>query len=838
MASRLLSVILVAVLTATACGRAPTSQRPGGGDAPPSVQRVQGRIVLPPDSSLNPSSLQVWTAWDGVQPAQDGTFSILANTGGAQLFAVSNPQNEVVLLGHLGFSDQLEINADTTTVSLLMVAVPPAYRPTRETARAAYQLIVQQPFFPDLRDAVAAQIQQGRLDPAASPLRDALLRALPPFWDLVSSSQYPPLPPYPASSQRARRQAVDPSDMVSGLLVEDEDTDRDGDPSTHSFTVHNYSPLSAVLWYRAHNTVRLLGIVLPRTGWGVIEAFTGAVAWPNSQDITVPIGSPPPSNYELFASMFALRGATEHAASRLQPSDPYVAFGYITDVFVGFLLPLILQLIGPGIDMLDRGADADELGTCYAQFVAGAIPATVQTFITRTFQAGSSPSDAAAVLFYILELFGGPFQPLVSCLLNYLVVEALEQAAQRALGELIGKGFLKLLTKVADVTALTLNIPWMLSAAALRHVAAGWTITPQRTAVRWLFAGDGFGIAATDSSQSQQRPVVVVPGSARTAANDGDVLIVWISGRGTIRLTPDRAGVWGRLDAACISPDGRRIAVAGTISGAVPQQAVYWTNTMASVGDLNRPLLYRWTEALGCSWVGGTLYVAGRGYTEDRSGPHGVLWTDGFPTTVVRPQDVLNIRTCAYTPLVELHDVDSRGRVAGFWQGWVDLGQGLGCRQTFRVFIGTPGSYTVSPPVVNYSERSGFGERVRMSSQGHVVFRARVDDSWRGYLWNSNTGQLVELPLEPSGISADGSRIVGWVRGDLVDHGVLWENGRLSRIDEIFRPFLRQQDFLGSARGISADGRFIVATGIPAGYRSQWMALLDLNIARSSHARK
>jgi hypothetical protein len=77
----------------------------------------------------------VWTAWDAVEPAQNGAFSILANTAGAQLFAVSNPQNEVVLLGHLGFNDQLEINADTTTVSLLMVTVPPAYRPTRETAR-------------------------------------------------------------------------------------------------------------------------------------------------------------------------------------------------------------------------------------------------------------------------------------------------------------------------------------------------------------------------------------------------------------------------------------------------------------------------------------------------------------------------------------------------------------------------------------------------------------------------------------------------------------------------------------------------------------------------------
>jgi hypothetical protein len=833
---RILSAVLVTLLFATACGRAPTSQTPGGGGTFPSVQRVQGRIVLPPGSPLTPSSLRVWTAWDAVEPAQNGTFSILANTAGAQLFAVSNPQNEVVLLGHLGFNDQLEINADTTTVSLLMVTVPPAYRPTRETARAAYQLILQQPFFPSLRDAVAAQIQQGRLDPAASPLRDALAAALPAFWQLVSSPQYPALPPYTASSQRVRRQAVDPGDIVSGLLVEDEDTDRDGDPSTHSLTVHNYSPLSAVIWYKTPNTVGLLGIVLPRTGWGIIEAFTADVAWPNSQDVTVRIGSPPPDRYELFASMFGLKPATPHAASRLQPSDPYVALGVFTDTFVGMLLPVILQLIGPGLDMLSRGSNTDELVQCYAQFAFASIPQAVQTFITSTFAAGSSPSNAVGVLVYILELLGGPFQPFASCLLNYLVVEGLERAAQRALGELIGKGFLKLLVKAGDVAALALNIPWMASAATLRHVAAGWTITPQRTAVRWLFEGGPIAVAATDSSQSQQAPVVVVPGSQRTATGDGSVPIVWISGRGIIRLSQDRTGVWSRLDGACVSSDGRRIAVVGARSGSFPPEAIYWTNTAASVGVLNRPPSYDSTDAKGCSWVGGTLYVAG--YAGINYVHHGVLWTDGFPTTVVRPQD-LGIRTwCAYSPWVELHDVDSRGRVAGFVRYYEEQGQGRDCRETLRLFTGPPGTYTLSPPLVNNDLRVA---RMRMSSQGHVVIRADID-GWKGYLWNSNTGQLVELPFEATGISADGSRIVGervdYMDGRYVFNVLLWENGRISRIDEIFQPFLRQGDSLLRAGGMSADGRFIAGGGIPAGHRVGWVALLDLNIARSSRARK
>jgi hypothetical protein len=130
---------------------------------------------------------------------------------------------------------------------------------------------------------------------------------------------------------------------------------------------------------------------------------------------------------------------------------------------------------------------------------------------------------------------------------------------------------------------------------------------------------------------------------------------------------------------------------------------------------------------------------------------------------------------------------------------------------------------------------------VRMSSQGHVVIRANID-GWKGYLWNSNTGQLVELPFQATGISADGSRIVGW-RVDYIDgrgvfNALLWENGRISSIDEIFQPFLRQGDRLGRAGGISADGRFIAGGGIPAGQRIEWVALLDLNIARSSRARK
>jgi len=96
------------------------------------------------------------------------------------------------------------------------------------------------------------------------------------------------------------------------------------------------------------------------------------------------------------------------------------------------------------------------------------------------------------------------------------------------------------------------------------------------------------------------------------------------------------------------------------------------------------------------------------------------------------------------------------------------------------VFTGTPGSYTVSLPLVRDPGSPDWWsvDRVSMSSQGHVVFRAYVG-RWTGYLWKSNTGQLVELPFEAYRISADGSWIVGWVPANQGSYGVLWENGRL-----------------------------------------------------------
>ena len=199
------------------------------------------------------------------------------NSEGSQLILILNQQERLVAASFRPFSEALEINPDTTAAALLMFLVPPAYRPTPEGSRQAYILLRQQEFFHPLRQAIVEQLKTlGYIDPNASPLSDILASTIQPLWALVSSPDYPLLPPDAVPSQGIRGLSVEPGTVQSYLQIYDEDEDRDGNPATNEIVVSHYAPTMAGLVYLpAAPTARNFSLIGPRTGWGVIEAFTG-----------------------------------------------------------------------------------------------------------------------------------------------------------------------------------------------------------------------------------------------------------------------------------------------------------------------------------------------------------------------------------------------------------------------------------------------------------------------------------------------------------------------------------------------------------------------------------
>jgi hypothetical protein len=140
MSKRLLSVVLVAVLTATACGRAPTSQTPGGGDRPSTAREVQGTLTLPPQASVQLGDLRVVTAYSESAISQTGqgtgNFTAVTNQGALQLLIARTAPDRLVLLGHSGVTDTTEINSRTTAEALVFLN-PVLFPDSVEQARNA-----------------------------------------------------------------------------------------------------------------------------------------------------------------------------------------------------------------------------------------------------------------------------------------------------------------------------------------------------------------------------------------------------------------------------------------------------------------------------------------------------------------------------------------------------------------------------------------------------------------------------------------------------------------------------------------------------------------------------
>lgn len=812
-------IIITALLLLAITGCSGSGSRGDqGGATPPGVQQVSGRVSLPPGSAISPSSLQIWTAWDEAQIRQDGSFTLLASTAGAQLFSVNDPQDRVVLLGHHGFGGQLELNVETTAVSMLMLLVPPAYRATPEAMGAAYRLIVQQPFFPALRDAVAEQIRRsGALDPSASPLREALENVAGPFWQLVTSDRYPSAPGGQGTGGVGAQQVI-PQQSQNGLLVEDEESDEDNDPSTHMLTVYNYSPASGYFWYQPRYEGRFgeprpLGLALPNGGVDLLTLLRPLAGQPlfppNVQEGLVRLPSPPPPGYGLFASMLGALPPDEETRRLLQNHPEHLEYylgGVVLDIFVGYVLNLILQLIGPGTELIFYRGQFTDLEQCTVRQIYNLIPQSARDALSRaaTFGGSIPAGDLFRILLDVAVAITGTLAKSVTdCLIDVLVAPVYKKAVEKGLAKLGKKLLAELVTKFADVPAVVVNAGWLQATYVTRRMLVHWAVLPERRPVRWIAPGIFYALAVKEVGN---RRIVLAGGSTNNQP------FVWSKDLGVLALSPQQGSVRG----VCISDDGDLAAVGELRNGAQAFQWIRWKNRKTSFQTLPSGGATSGNVAYACAWAGTTLHVVGRTAPEF---PFATHWINGEIAVRTRWES-----RCP-NGMIFLDIAETGLRYVGAVGVWHPEPQGSNdpnsCRELRRhLFVRDGGGTRIV--VEDTGGRQVYPHWARISRDGSRIVGRYM--SGQGFLLSSPFSSQLPLPGTPLDVNG------GYVAGQLGNRAYRWQGGA-ELLDDLFQGQMGGEGrSLIGAYGVSEDGRFMAGVGSISG--QQWAFLADTRLAR------
>jgi|GEM_PF-2674866 len=358
MSKRLLSVVLVAVLTATACGRAPTSQTPGGGDRPSTAREVQGTLTLPPQASVQLGDLRVVTAYSESAISQTGqgtgNFTAVTNQGALQLLIARTAPDRLVLLGHSGVTDTTEINSRTTAEALVFLN-PVLFPYSVEQARNVLRILHERNILAPVQSAVEQQLAtSGSISITSDPLRTALSNAYSQIYQLVRSGVF-------ASGQRAsaraatqqpqqkpsaRRAAITPQEDQSGIRV----TDGDDPPDdvTYNVLFLNYRRRNLVV---ARQTVYTDGttsnwecphLLRPKPSLSFGSLLTGEYFEPSSLQLSLPADPQRVSEIRVEVLGIGFRRPSPPRSAPLLCA----ANAILWDVLMEFLLPTIATFLG------------------------------------------------------------------------------------------------------------------------------------------------------------------------------------------------------------------------------------------------------------------------------------------------------------------------------------------------------------------------------------------------------------------------------------------------------------------------------------------------------------
>jgi len=501
MSKRLLSVVLVAVLTATACGRAPTSQTPGGGDRPSTAREVQGTLTLPPQASVQLGDLRVVTAYSESAISQTGqgtgNFTAVTNQGALQLLIARTAPDRLVLLGHSGVTDTTEINSRTTAEALVFLN-PVLFPHSVEQARNVLRILHERNILAPVQSAVEQQLAtSGSISITSDPLRTALSNAYSQIYQLVRSGVF-------ASGQRAsaraatqqpqqkpsvRRAAITPQEDQSGIRV----TDGDDPPDdvTYNALFLNYRGRAVAI---AHQAVYNDGTTSnwqcptflrgkPSLSYGSL--LTGEYSEPSSLQLSLPADPQRVSEIRVEVLGMGFRRPSPQRSAPLLCA----ANAILWDVLMEFLLPTIatfLGIVGNTAEIFAVSRDEELYAAIidWAGAVANLVPDILEALANGNIP---SPTDMGRLLTTSIRV-------LVDTPAGMRLLEVmLDRLARRGFAGLAAQAVTRALTRlnvvllVLQLAEYVYNMSELGTAWLQSRGVEKWTITPPQSPPRFYF---------------------------------------------------------------------------------------------------------------------------------------------------------------------------------------------------------------------------------------------------------------------------------------------------------------------------------------------------------------
>ncbi len=501
---RLLSTVLALALTATACGRAPTSQVPGGGDRPSTAREVQGTLTLPPGARVQLGDLQVVTAYSESTVSQTGqgvgNFTAVTNQGALQLLVARTAPDRLVLLGHSGVSDTTEVNSRTTAEALIFLN-PVLFPSSVEQARNVLRILHERNILAPVQSAVEQQLaSSGSIMITSEPLRTALSNAYSQIYQLVRSGVF-------ASTQRAstrvaaqqqqpkpsaRRAAITPQEDQSGVRV----TDGDDPPDdvTYNVLFLNYRRRAVQIAYQSvygDGTTSdwrcpPMAMVRGKPSLSFGSLLTGEYFEPSSVQLSLP--ADPQRVREIRIEVLGM-GFRRPSPPRSAPLG-CAANPIIWDIFMEMLVGVIAAALGVAGNTIARVGDPQNDAELLAAIVdwAGAVFSLVPDVIEALANGNiPSPTDLGRLLSTSLRvLVDTPAgRHLLEVILERLARRGFTGIAAGAVRRLLER--LNVVLLVLQLAELVYNLAELGTAWLGSRGVEEWTVTPPQSEPRFYF---------------------------------------------------------------------------------------------------------------------------------------------------------------------------------------------------------------------------------------------------------------------------------------------------------------------------------------------------------------
>jgi hypothetical protein len=412
---------IAAGLTATfllqACGGGSTTLTPqprstATSSAPVAgTTRQSGTVVLPPGVSVAPSALTVTNSVAKATPSANGSFALIAYSGGPQFTLVSDAQGNPVLAGFLGPNSTTLDSLSTAKLfayfAAALYSLPSPYREQMVDA------IATAPGFGAVQNAIVAALQS---NPAGLASNQGVTSALTTFVTALYA------PANPSNAARLLREAaaargrldvlVQPSTAQSGITTINDFPDGVHFMNTYRraaeafFDQDSYvdqdgtripMPVQDVTAPQQIPAVSGLGNVTSSLVGAVQGLFSGATQYTPTSTASTPLSNLANASSTRYIVTVVGAGATNTSVSLRQEESDAQKLLVVQQLIQDFVVPIVASIVIPlNSSAIDNSLNFDGGNAAFADLITTLTTAAPQIY---TLENSGQVSDALALAF-------------------------------------------------------------------------------------------------------------------------------------------------------------------------------------------------------------------------------------------------------------------------------------------------------------------------------------------------------------------------------------------------------------------------------------------------------